>query len=89
VLFVHIVAGFYTVYVRDQKGCGISEEEITIIGFPKLFTPYGDGSHENWQIIGADEGLRTATITIYDKYGTLLRRFDNYLHQIIGLWLVF
>ena len=76
-LFENLDAGFYTVYVRDKNGCGITEEEIALIGFPKFFTPNGDGAHENWQIIGAAEGLLTATVTIYDRYGKLLRQFDT------------
>lgn len=75
--FENLDAGFYTVYVRDKNGCGISEEEIALIGFPKFFTPNGDGSHENWQIIGTEQGLLTATVTIYDRYGKLLRQFDT------------
>jgi len=74
--FENIAAGFYTVYVRDKNGCGITEEEVAIIGFPKFFTPNGDGINENWQIIGAREGLIAANITIYDRFGKLLRQFD-------------
>jgi gliding motility-associated-like protein len=76
-LFENLDAGFFTVYVRDKNDCGITEEEIALIGFPKFFTPNGDGAHENWQIIGAAEGLLTATVTIYDRYGKLLRQFDT------------
>ena len=75
-LFQHVVAGFYSVYVRDKNGCGISEEEIAVIGFPKFFTPNGDSTNEYWQIIGASQGLRTANISIYDRYGKLLRQFS-------------
>ncbi len=76
-LFENVIAGFYTVYVRDKNGCGISEKEIAIIGFPKFFTPNGDSSNEYWQIIGASQGLLTANITIYDRYGKLLRQFST------------
>lgn len=76
-LFENLNAGFYTLYVRDKNGCGISEEEVAVIGFPKFFTPNGDGSHENWQIIGVDKGILAAIVTIYDRYGKLLRQFDT------------
>lgn len=76
-LFEKLDAGFYNVYVRDKNGCGITEDEIALIGFPKFFTPNGDGSHENWQIIGAKQGLLSAVVTIYDRYGKLLKQFGT------------
>uniref|UniRef100_UPI0026279D6B hypothetical protein n=1 Tax=uncultured Winogradskyella sp. TaxID=395353 RepID=UPI0026279D6B len=37
--FTDVEPGLYTVYVRDKNNCGISEELISVIGFPKFFTP--------------------------------------------------
>lgn len=75
-LFENVTPGFYTVFVRDKKGCGISEEEIAVIGFPKFFTPNGDGSNDYWQIIGAGRDLVSGDITIYDRYGTLVKQIS-------------
>ncbi len=73
--FENAPAGFFTVYVRDKKGCGISQEDIAIIGFPKFFTPNGDGVNDIWQIIGVNEELLNTSINIYDRYGKLLQQF--------------
>lgn len=76
-LFENVTPGFYTVFVRDKKGCGISEEEIAVVGFPKFFTPNGDGSNDYWQIIGAGRDLISGNIIIYDRYGALIRQITT------------
>lgn len=73
-LFEDIEPGFYTIYARDKNGCGISEEETAVVGFPKFFTPNGDGSNDTWQLIGANSELNQGNITIYDRYGKLLKQ---------------
>ena len=73
-LFENISPGFYTVYARDKKGCGISEEETAVVGFPKFFTPNGDGANDTWQLIGTNSDLNQGNITIYDRYGKLLKQ---------------
>ena len=77
-IFKNLEAGFYTVLVRDKKGCGISEKEIAIMGFPEFFTPNGDGTNDTWQIIGAtNDNLGLASISIFDRYGKLLKQIDT------------
>ncbi|MFK7813978.1 MAG: T9SS type B sorting domain-containing protein [Maribacter sp.] len=75
-LFENIEPGFYTVFARDRKGCGISEEEIVVVGFPKFFTPNGDGLNDTWQLIGSGKNLIEGDIAIYDRYGKLLKQID-------------
>ena len=71
--FENLLPGFVTVYVQDKNGCGVKDEKIAIIGYPKFFTPNGDGAHDNWQIIGVDDMFQpNSLITIYDRYGTLV-----------------
>ncbi|MDB4293686.1 T9SS type B sorting domain-containing protein, partial [Maribacter sp.] len=73
-LFRDIAAGFYTIFVRDKNGCGISQEDISIIGYPKFFTPNSDGKNDTWQIIGIDDTQNIVTsVRIYDRYGKLVR----------------
>jgi gliding motility-associated-like protein len=75
--FIDIAPGFYTVYVRDRNGCGISTREISVLGYPKFFTPNGDGINDLWRITGADEQFQSdAFITIFDRYGKLLARIS-------------
>ena len=75
--FENVDAGFYTVYVRDKKGCGISEEDIAVMGFPKFFTPNGDGFNDHWQLIGIDQNVVTASISIYNRLGKLMAQLDS------------
>jgi hypothetical protein len=62
--FKNIDAGFYTIFVRDKSGCGVSEEEIAVMGIPKFFTPNGDGFNDQWQLIGHDQNEMAARISI-------------------------
>ena len=47
-VFYQVSKGFHTVYVRDTNGCSISEKTISILGFPKFFTPNNDGNNDTW-----------------------------------------
>ncbi len=75
--FDNIEAGFYTIFVRDKNGCGISEREISVIGFPKFFTPNGDGANDTWQIIGANKNIGDTAIQIFDRYGKLIKQIST------------
>tara|TARA_R110002051_G_scaffold271361_2_gene331708 strand:+ start:5589 stop:8303 length:2715 start_codon:yes stop_codon:yes gene_type:complete len=71
--FSNVPAGFATVYINDKYGCGITQEKIAIIGYPKFFTPNGDGANDLWQIIGVDDIIQAnCTISIFDRYGKLI-----------------
>ncbi|MBO0590035.1 T9SS type B sorting domain-containing protein [Cellulophaga sp. E16_2] len=71
--FLNLAPGFVTVHVQDKKGCGITIEEISIIGYPKFFSPNGDGTNDYWQLIGVDELFQAdSEITIFNRYGTLI-----------------
>ncbi|WP_299099980.1 T9SS type B sorting domain-containing protein [uncultured Winogradskyella sp.] len=73
-IFYNLVGGDYTVYVREINGCGILEEHIIIIDFPKFFTPNNDGSNDFWGIRGRTD--RLYSIFIYDRYGKLLKEIN-------------
>lgn len=76
-LFEDVIAGFRTVYVNDKNGCGVSEKQISILGYPKFFTPNGDNEHDTWQLLGADEQIHSMSlISIYDRYGTLITQIS-------------
>ncbi|RDY60780.1 T9SS type B sorting domain-containing protein [Flagellimonas nanhaiensis] len=68
-----VFPGKYTVYVRDLYGCRTLNQEVTILGFRRFFTPNGDGFHENWNIVGADD-YPNSKLYIYDRYGKLLQQ---------------
>jgi gliding motility-associated-like protein len=72
-LFENVEPGLLTGHVRDKNGCGLSKKMISVIGYPKFFTPNGDGINDSWQIIGINEQFQPESIIlIYDRYGKLL-----------------
>ncbi|MCK0129938.1 T9SS type B sorting domain-containing protein [Flavobacteriaceae bacterium F08102] len=73
--FDNVPSGIVTVKVRDKYGCGIITREIAVIGYPKFFTPNGDGYNDTWQIDGV-HFQPTSLIYIYDRFGKLLVKVD-------------
>ncbi|ARV10478.1 hypothetical protein BTO05_12865 [Winogradskyella sp. PC-19] len=72
-VFENVRPGIYTVFVRDKNGCGISEEMVSVVGFPRFFTPNGDNQNDFWQVKGISSQFQPDTIIyIFDKYGKLV-----------------
>lgn len=75
--FENVEPGIMTVFVRDKNGCGISEREITVLGYPKFFTPNGDGVNDFWQLTGVNNEFEPdAMIMIYDRYGSMVAQIS-------------
>ena len=73
--FENVFAGIHTVYIRDKNGCGLVSEDVSVIGFPRFFTPNGDGFNDTWQVLGV--GFQpTSKILIFDRFGKILARLD-------------
>lgn len=72
-IFNAVLPGLHIVKVRDKLGCVELQKSIPIIGYPKFFTPNGDGVNDHWRILGAS-GLQNYEVFIFDRYGKLLRR---------------
>lgn len=74
-IFTNLTAGEYTFYVQDKKGCGIVFDSFYILDYPKYFTPNNDGYNDTWFIKNLDKrNLENSTITIFDRYGKLLKQ---------------
>lgn len=74
-VFSNLLADEYTVYVQDKKGCGITLETFYILDYPRYFTPNNDGYNDAWNIKNLESrGLENSLITIYDRYGKLLKQ---------------
>jgi len=73
--FPNIQGGTYVVYVRDKEGCGEDSKEVTIIDYPKFFTPNNDRYNDHWQIKGINK-FPNAKILIFDRYGKLLKQLS-------------
>lgn len=78
-VFTNVPLGNNIVYVRDknQDGCILAIDitpDLISEGFPKFFTPNGDGINDFWQFQpppNADE-IEFMSISIFDRYGRLL-----------------
>lgn len=75
-LFENVFPGIYTINVRDVKNdCGTVNISVSVIGFPKFFTPNNDGFHDTWQVYGLSRMFQpNSKIKIYDRYGKLLKQ---------------
>lgn len=69
--FPDIQGGNYIAYIRDKEGCGEDSKEVTIIDYPKFFTPNNDGHNDIWQIKSLNK-FPNSRISIFDRYGKLL-----------------
>ena len=75
--FDRVGAGEHIVYVRDKNKCGIASIEVFILGFPKFFTPNGDGRNDTWQIKGLNNNFSSSSrVSIYDRYGKLIKQLN-------------
>ncbi|WP_299160714.1 T9SS type B sorting domain-containing protein [uncultured Eudoraea sp.] len=76
-VFLDVPPGFNTVIINDKNGCGTTEPiEFLVVGYPKFFTPNGDGIHDAWNIRGI-ETLTNPVVFIFDRYGKLLKQLDQ------------
>ncbi|MGE5944645.1 MAG: T9SS type B sorting domain-containing protein, partial [Flavobacteriales bacterium] len=77
-VFENVYPDIYTVYVKDvENDCGVVDSQVSVIGYPKYFTPNNDGINDTWQIIGISDMFQPNTnITIYDRYGKLIKQLD-------------
>lgn len=72
--FENVSAGIHSIYVKDIKAnCGIVSMAVTVLGFPKFFTPNGDTVNDTWQIKGFSLELsENVRIEIFNRYGKLV-----------------
>lgn len=73
--FTNLAVGNYTAFIRNADTCAYLTYSISILDYPRFFTPNGDGYNDTWNIKNL-ELLPKSTITIYDRYGKLLKQFN-------------
>ncbi|WP_340203090.1 T9SS type B sorting domain-containing protein [Ascidiimonas sp. W6] len=73
--FKGVSLGEHTIYIKDINGCGMVSREVSLIGFPRFFTPNGDSVNDTWQLTGVR--LQPGSeIRIYDRFGTFITALD-------------
>ncbi len=73
-LFENLTGGIYTIIVNDKNGCSPDTTlEVSVIQFPKFFTPNADGNNDTWIVKGANkEFYPNSSINIFNRYGKLV-----------------
>ena len=80
--FNNVTSGFHTIYVKDSHGCGITEQLVSVKGFPKFFSPNGDGNNDLWQIHGVNVNFNQNTqVNIFTRHGKAIATLK---HSSIG-----
>ncbi|WOD43927.1 T9SS type B sorting domain-containing protein [Hwangdonia lutea] len=77
-VFENVSPGIYTLSVRDIKNnCGTVQELVSVIGFPKFFTPNNDGDNDTWQVQGISGMFQPNTnILIFNRFGKLIKQLN-------------
>ncbi|MFM7894585.1 MAG: T9SS type B sorting domain-containing protein, partial [Flavobacterium sp.] len=73
-VFTGVSVGEHLVTVLDAEGCTFMTQTVTIIDYPKYFTPNGDGINDTWNISGLNQS--GAKLYIFDRYGKLLKQLS-------------
>ena len=72
-VFNNVKSGIHTIMIRDKNGCGLGFLDVTVLGYPKFFSPNQDGFNDSWKIAVDKDGFYTISeIYIFDRYGRLL-----------------
>ncbi|AOW10956.1 T9SS type B sorting domain-containing protein [Flavobacterium gilvum] len=76
-VFNGLSPGMYWATTNDKNGCGISAPyQIYVLDYPRFFTPNNDGFNDTWKIKNLDL-LPKSSITIFDRYGKLLKQLNE------------
>ena len=75
-VFEGLSTGTYTAYIRDVNSCEYSISEITILDYPRFFTPNDDGFNDTWKIKNLNL-FPKAIVSIFDRYGKLLTQINT------------
>jgi len=76
-VFTDVAPGNHVIYVMDANGCPSATWQVSVMGFPKFFTPNADGYHDTWNLKGSNATRNAKSIIrIFDRYGKLLKQLD-------------
>ena len=73
-LFENLEGGIYQIIVNDKNGCSPDTTLlVSVIQFPKFFTPNGDGRNDTWVVKGANQTFYpNASINIFNRFGKIV-----------------
>jgi len=83
-----VIDSTQTIYIYNESGVCTAETDFivtidcsepkatTCVSFPKFFSPNLDGANDFFEIFSDTDCVVNGTVSIYDRYGKLLRQFD-------------
>jgi len=72
-IFDRLEGGFYNILVRDKNGCGEVSLLVSVVEFPKFFTPNNDGINDTWIVKGANSTFfPESAIYIFNRFGKVV-----------------
>lgn len=74
--FTNVDGNLYSIYVKENSCDTIITTEFLHFYIPKYFTPNNDGFNDIWDLNGI-EFFNTSQVTIYNRYGKLLKSTQN------------
>lgn len=75
--FNHVPAGIHTILINDKKNCGTTSIDVSVIGYPKFFTPNNDGHNDTWNVLGVSENFyQSSKVYIFDRFGKLITEIN-------------
>lgn len=88
-VFSYLSSGEHLITVKDNVNCTFLSKQVTIMGYPKFFTPNNDGYNDFWNIPNYKNFFQ-AQIYIFDRYGKLIKEitplglgWDGYINGSI------
>jgi len=77
-LFENLKGDVYTLLVNDKNGCGETSYEVSVLEFPKFFTPNNDGINDTWFVKGLNSRLYSSIqVNIFNRFGKLIATYSN------------
>jgi gliding motility-associated-like protein len=73
--FNNVSGGEHEIRVRDTYNCNELVYELTVIDYPRFFTPNNDGYNDTWNLYGMQDQM-DAKINIFDRYGKLIKQIS-------------
>ena len=74
-VFYQVPSGVHNVTVTDDTACTQITKIVTVMGYPRFFTPNSDGTHDYWNIYYYNN-LPEAQVYIFDREGKFIKQFD-------------
>lgn len=73
--FYNVPLGDHIAWVRNKETGCLAYTTFSVFGYPKFFTPNGDGFNDTWNVPGL-AGHPEARINIFDRYGKLIKQLS-------------